>query len=685
LDGTAAFEVIKTIRELADGSGGAFSVLLSIHQPNTRILSLFDHVLLLGNGGSVFFGSLHEAMVHFAEIGYECPENENPTDHILQVTDQSFARAEAIPRDFCQEYATSDMCKQMLRKLAESRALRASHWDADDDEEEHTRETTFGMQYWTLTKREAILAVRDPTLYYLQMVLHVVYGFMIGAVFWDLHPRLDDTLNYIPGASLWALMLCSYVHVFKIFYMVTANKRYEHERANASYGPVAFWLSELTVTFISQIIFIPGPLIAFYMIGFPASSYPWYLLVLTSAGMCAESMLNFISKFTESPAYAVVASQAVLVMLTVFGGGVFVPMNDIPGYWNWLAQLGVFTQGSQALMLRIFEGYNYVCPDGAIQGDSCVSGLATFPCDGEGTDLAAGVCEVSGITVIDINNGIAGDYWEYLGYLIVLFIMFRILVLILYIYPYKKIVRSLRKLTASYAQMAVLELQMDVKRLRGEVTALNTAVAKQGQFALPAYDPEIADDEVALLQGGDEEEGKAAHLMRARSSFDVRVPVFLTFEDVLVTLPTNGKVLIDSVSGFAESGHVLALMGPSGAGKTTLLNALSGRATYADVGGKVKLGSRPLSTDDLDYVPQFDSLNEAFTVTEILMYMAKLRTVGKGKRRRVLELINILGLTNKADFFIRDLSGGEKKRVSIGMGLVTQPPALFLDEPTTGR
>lgn len=70
----------------------------------------------------------------------------------------------------------------------------------------------------------------------------------------------------------------------------------------------------------------------------------------------------------------------------------------------------------------------------------------------------------------------------------------------------------------------------------------------------------------------------------------------------------------------------------AGAGKTTLLNALGGRATYGQVSGFVTLGGRPLTSQDLNYVPQFDDHNERFTPREILTYMKHLQV--KVMRRR---------------------------------------------------
>lgn len=76
-----------------------------------------------------------------------------------------------------------------------------------------------------------------------------------------------------------------------------------------------------------------------------------------------------------------------------------------------------------------------------------------------------------------------------------------------------------------------------------------------------------------------------------------------------------------------------------GAGKTTLLNALSGRATYAKVTGSLTLGGKELTSDDLNYVPQFDDLNEIFTAKEVLTYMRHLKVTLKNRRKENFALL----------------------------------------------
>jgi ABC-type multidrug transport system ATPase subunit len=153
----------------------------------------------------------------------------------------------------------------------------------------------------------------------------------------------------------------------------------------------------------------------------------------------------------------------------------------------------------------------------------------------------------------------------------------------------------------------------------------------------------------------------------------------LTWHGLSVTLP-NKKVLVDNISGMVKSGRVLALMGPSGAGKTTLLNALSRRAKYAKVTGEVKFAGRHMTPTDLTYVPQFDEVNGSMTVEEHLLFVGSLTCTDLVEMRvRLVSLLDVLGLTGKKDTPVSGLSGGEVKRVSIGLGLISAPYVLFLD------
>ncbi|KAG6624040.1 ATP-binding Cassette (ABC) Superfamily [Phytophthora cinnamomi] len=161
------------------------------------------------------------------------------------------------------------------------------------------------------------------------------------------------------------------------------------------------------------------------------------------------------------------------------------------------------------------------------------------------------------------------------------------------------------------------------------------------------------------------------------------------------------KCILNKISGSAMCGEVLGLLGPSGSGKTTLLNALAAvKNGDAKFSGELLLDGKKLSKGyrrTAAYVQQDDSLYSTLTVRECITYSAQLRLPASmsedAKSAMVDRVIAELNLGHISGSRIgavggssteRGVSGGERRRVSIGMELVTSPQILILDEPTSG-
>ncbi|MEV1081831.1 FHA domain-containing protein [Streptomyces sp. NPDC050211] len=168
--------------------------------------------------------------------------------------------------------------------------------------------------------------------------------------------------------------------------------------------------------------------------------------------------------------------------------------------------------------------------------------------------------------------------------------------------------------------------------------------------------------------------------------------VSLDVQDLAVAVDRGRKTLLDHVSFPVGEKCLLAVVGPSGAGKSTLLNALTGQRP-ADH-GTVLYDGRDLYRDyaelrqRIGLVPQEDILHAQLTVRSALSYAAELRfpqdTAKAERRDRVDEVIRELGLEQRARQPVHSLSGGQRKRVSVALELLTKPSLLFLDEPTSG-
>uniref|UniRef100_A0A7I4AWE4 ABC transporter domain-containing protein n=1 Tax=Physcomitrium patens TaxID=3218 RepID=A0A7I4AWE4_PHYPA len=172
--------------------------------------------------------------------------------------------------------------------------------------------------------------------------------------------------------------------------------------------------------------------------------------------------------------------------------------------------------------------------------------------------------------------------------------------------------------------------------------------------------------------------------------------VVLSWENLTV-MSKVGKVLLNNLNGQIICGFT-AIMGPSGSGKSTLLNTLACRMRQsASVTGRILLNGRDYKIADLKkisgYVMQDDLLHAHLTVEETLKYTTRLKLepslTEEEVSARVDEIITQMGLDHVRNTVIgnpekRGISGGERRRVSVGMELVTHPQLLFLDEPTSG-
>jgi len=218
-----------------------------------------------------------------------------------------------------------------------------------------------------------------------------------------------------------------------------------------------------------------------------------------------------------------------------------------------------------------------------------------------------------------------------------------------------------------------------------------------------AMDPEQEHKDIEKLR----ERGVTQHVQKTRVN---RIECVLTWTDVKYSIfqgnfiqkklklegPT--KQILQGIDGYALPGTFLGIIGSSGAGKTTFLNILANRVRTGDISGEILINDVPLKQKKgyqklIGYVQQQDCLLPFLTVEETLIFSAMLtlpRSLSlKKKMKRVKSLLEELGLDKCAKNFVGDelnrgISGGEKKRLSIGVELLRDPAILFLDEPTSG-
>jgi len=149
------------------------------------------------------------------------------------------------------------------------------------------------------------------------------------------------------------------------------------------------------------------------------------------------------------------------------------------------------------------------------------------------------------------------------------------------------------------------------------------------------------------------------------------------------------RVAVDGVGFTIAAGEAYGLLGPNGAGKTTSISMICGLLTRD--AGEVRIEGRPLDTKTVDvksligYVPQELAIYPDLTTRENLRFFGKLYGIGGADLdSRVDEILETIGLADRADEKTQGFSGGMKRRLNIGLGLLNRPKLLVLDEPTVG-
>nr|ADN33921.1 white-brown-complex ABC transporter family protein [Cucumis melo subsp. melo] len=353
LDSAAAFFVIQALRSIAhDGR----TVISSIHQPSSEVFALFDDLFLLSGGQAVYFGESKMAAEFFAEAGFPCPRQRNPSDHFLRCINSDFdevnmtlmssQRENQKPIDPLSKFSTAEMkarlvgkykcseheakVKIRMREISEMKGFSIPTKKCGN-------QTTWWKQLSTLTRRSTVNMSRDLGYYWIRIIIYILLSICVGTIFTNVGTSYSDVFARASCAAfISGFMTFMAIGGFPSF--IEEMKVFHKERLNGHYGIAVYTLSHFLSSFpFLAFMSVASATIVFYMVKFESefSRYVFISLDLLSSIAVVESIMMIIASLVPNFLMGVIIGAGYIgIMMMTSGYFRFVP--DLPKvFWRY--------------------------------------------------------------------------------------------------------------------------------------------------------------------------------------------------------------------------------------------------------------------------------------------------------------------------------------------------------------
>ncbi|CAN9465310.1 unnamed protein product [Alternaria alternata] len=637
LDSTSAFQVIKTLQNLARNGR---TIIVTIHQPRSEIWDLFDNVVLLSRGSPAYAGSAKDCLPYFAKLGHEMPPFTNPAEYLIDVVsvDNRSVEAEKAAQDRVGRVieAWRSHCNNNLQEKHES-ATPATTMTKTERQKRRASQTSLIQQTRVLTARTWTVTIRDPMGMFGSLVEAIGMAVITGWIFL----QLDGSLSGIrsrQGALYNAAALQGYlILLYETYRLTTDIQLFDEEARQGVVSIPAFLISRRLARILIEDIPVPliFSLIYYFFCGFRADGgqfLTFFGIILLHQYIAVCFAMTCVACSRHFAGASLVANLA--YTLQSMACGYFIQSNTIPIYVRWTKWIAYVFYAFGALCANEFTSSFYDCPlEGGRSNPACK--------------------EYDGDFIMD-SLGFPDDW------------------------VWRPILALLGFATAFYIGAGVL-----LKFWNAEIAMARARPSNMDASAGKEKMSERVADNVRTI--------------------DIRLEGYGMDVEKRSLRKRWTKTILKPLTADFFPGSLNVIMGPSGSGKTSLLNSMAMRlkddtsTRYKQYGSMSYNGLIPAQEvvhSICSFVTQDDdALLASLTVRETLRYAAGLRLPKwmsrEQKTQKAEEILLKMGLKDCADNLIgndiiKGISGGEKRRVTIAVQILTEPRVLLLDEPLSG-
>ncbi|XP_011230514.1 broad substrate specificity ATP-binding cassette transporter ABCG2 isoform X1 [Ailuropoda melanoleuca] len=378
LDSSTANAVLLLLKRMSEHGR---TIIFSIHQPRYSIFKLFDSLTLLASGRLMFHGPAREALGYFASVGYQCEPYNNPADFFLDVingdssavilnredqegevkeTEETSKRGTPLIEKIAEFYAKSDFCrktKDELDQLLKGQKRKSSAF------KEITYATSFCHQLRWISKRSFKNLLGNPQASIAQIIVTVILGLVIGAIFYDL--KNDPTgIQNRAGVLFFLTTNQCFSSISAVELFVVEKKLFIHEYISGYYRVSSYFFGKLLsdllpMRMLPSIIFT---CIIYFLLGLKPVVEAFFIMMFTliMVAYSASSMALAIAAGQSVVSIATLLMTISFVFMMIFSG-LLVNLRTIGPWLSWLQYLSIPRYGYAALQHNEFLGQNF-CP-----------------------------------------------------------------------------------------------------------------------------------------------------------------------------------------------------------------------------------------------------------------------------------------------------------------------------------
>ncbi|KAH0972105.1 hypothetical protein GBA52_024261 [Prunus armeniaca] len=356
LDSASSFFVIWALRNIAhDGR----IVICSIHQPSSDVFNLFNDLLLLAGGETVYFGEAKMAVKFFADAGFPCPTRKNPPDHFLRCVSSDFDKVitalmisqrinygssgslnsemnlttDDIKGKLINEYKSSQFITNARKRIQELFTLQEKPATKSNKE----NSSSWWRQLYTLISRSSLNMSRDVGYYWLRSVFYILVGVSAGSFFSKIGTNYQAivTRGKCDG-FIYGLMIC--LSIGGIPFFIEELQVFRRERLGGHYGDALFVLSNFvsSLPFVVAMAFSSGTIL-YYMVKFHSgfSHYLYFCLNLFCCIAVTEGTALIVAAVVPNLLMGIGAAAGVMVFM-MMPSLLFRRLVDLPNiFWRY--------------------------------------------------------------------------------------------------------------------------------------------------------------------------------------------------------------------------------------------------------------------------------------------------------------------------------------------------------------